>query len=202
MDEFEERIGAAYSARTVDELAQLTSDLSRPPQPVAATEPERRRHKRRQERSEKKQSNALGSWQARRDAQAKLLELARQYRGESWPDFVCKPGEAVFAKVTSTELIEDRRQPGRYEGRSSGVSIPLGLGVRYRTGGSRGRYVQGASVPIAIDVGRSTSRTNASSLEARSRPGSASSTRPSASATTPGVVWPSSRSRTVKSPWW
>jgi hypothetical protein len=33
------------------------------------------------------------------------------------------------------------------------VSIPLGLGVRYRTGGSRGRYVQGASVPTAIDVG-------------------------------------------------
>ena len=59
MDEFEERIAAAYSARTVDELAQLTNDLSSPPQPVAAAEPERRRRKRRQERSERKKAVRL-----------------------------------------------------------------------------------------------------------------------------------------------
>lgn len=39
-----------------------------------------------------------------------------------------------------------------YEGRSSGVSVPVGH-VRYRVGASQGHYVQGAPVTTAIDTG-------------------------------------------------
>jgi hypothetical protein len=66
-------------------------------------------------------------------------------------------GEAVFYKVTGAALIEQRRGQGHYQGRSSGVSIPVGSiagrSVRYRAGASRGHFVQGTPAPTAIDTG-------------------------------------------------
>ena len=68
-----------------------------------------------------------------------------------------KPGEMVFAGVAGASLVEERRGAGQWQGRSSGMSFPVGsLGgrsVRYRVGGTRGHYVQGAPTPTAIDTG-------------------------------------------------
>lgn len=55
------------------------------------------------------------------------------------------------------EKDEPRRNAGHYEGKSSGISIPVasigGRSVRYRVGASRGHYVQGAPVPTPVDTG-------------------------------------------------
>jgi hypothetical protein len=77
----------------------------------------------------------------------------RNYRGGGSNDFICQAGEAVFVQVTSVALIEQRCQPGHYQGRSRGVSFPLGFGVRYRTGRSAGSYAPGREAARAIDVG-------------------------------------------------
>lgn len=50
-------------------------------------------------------------------------------------------------------LIEPRRAPGQYVGRSSAVSFPVAKGVRYRVGASRGTYVPGAEVQTPVDRG-------------------------------------------------
>jgi len=153
MDEFEERVGAAFSATLLSDLAPLTADLPQPQKPATQAPKESPRERRRREKAEKNHGKSLASWQARRDAQAELLRLAREFRGETASDFICNPGEALFSTVTGTALVEHRRQSGQYQGRSGGFSIPLGLGVRYRTGRSRGRYVQGPEVATAIDTG-------------------------------------------------
>jgi hypothetical protein len=109
---------------------------------------------RRAKKAEKQYRSDLAAWQVGRDACASDLARAKTFNGESSSTaMVLKRGEALFATVSGVALIEDRRGPGQWKGRSSGVSIPLGGGVRYRTGGSRGQYVQGASIPTAIDTG-------------------------------------------------
>jgi hypothetical protein len=65
--------------------------------------------------------------------------------------------ERVFLQVAPVALIEDRVRGGHYEGRSQGVSIPIGSigghAVRYHVGANKGHYVQGAPTPTAIDQG-------------------------------------------------
>lgn len=100
---------------------------------------------------------ALAKWQAQRDGYAELLEIATTFNGVKSDQIMLGSGEAVFYKVASASLIEERSTRGHYEGRSSGVSIPVGsIGgrtVRYHVGASRGHFVQGAPVPTAIDTG-------------------------------------------------
>jgi hypothetical protein len=99
----------------------------------------------------------LAAWQEQRDAYANLVTLAQTYAGEPSSEIMLKPGEAVFATVTSVALVEDRRGAGEWQGRSQGFSIPVasihGRSIRYRVGSSRGHFVQGAPAPAAIDVG-------------------------------------------------
>jgi hypothetical protein len=101
--------------------------------------------------------DALARWKRQRDEQAAALTLAQTFAGEPSTQLVLRAGEAVFATVANASLIEPRKGPGQWQGRSSGVSIPVGsLGgrsVRYRVGASRGHYVQGAPHPTAIDTG-------------------------------------------------
>lgn len=109
------------------------------------------------EKAAKQQQSALASWQQLRDGYAHLLEVAQGFDGASTDEIMLKGGEALFYKVTSCALVEERRGPGHYQGGSTGVSIPIGsLGgrsVRYRVGANRGHFVQGAPVPTAIDTG-------------------------------------------------
>ena len=100
-----------------------------------------------------KAEKALERWQAQRDAYADYLHTAQTFRGIDSSDLMLGSAEHLFFKVTGAALIEDRRTRGHYQGRYSGVSLPVGLGVRYRVGSSRGHYVQGAAVPTAIDTG-------------------------------------------------
>lgn len=110
------------------------------------------------ERAQHQFEAALASWQAQRDALTEQLDLAEHFTGDTNSNqLVLQRGEALFAFVTGASLVEDRSSGGHWEGRSSGVSVPIGsLGgrsIRYRTGGTRGHYVQGTPVPTAIDVG-------------------------------------------------
>lgn len=100
----------------------------------------------------------LATWQAHRDALAEQLDLAEHYNGDTNSNqLVLQRGEALFASVAGASLVEDRSSGGHWQGRSSGVSFPIGSiggrSIRYRTGGTRGHYVQGVPVPTAIDVG-------------------------------------------------
>jgi hypothetical protein len=96
-------------------------------------------------------------WTQERDAYAKLLNTAMTFRGTTASELMLTAGEAVFYKVTGCSLIGDRKTAGHWEGRSSGVSIPVGSiggrSVRYRVGASKGHYVQGTSKPTAVDTG-------------------------------------------------
>jgi hypothetical protein len=69
---------------------------------------------------------------------------AYSFKGTGSAELILGPGEAVFYKIAGVSLVEDRKQRGHYESRSSGISVPLGP-VRYRVGQSRGQYVQGPS---------------------------------------------------------
>ena len=108
-------------------------------------------------KSAKEHEAALSAWQAERDSQADLLNTAKTSTGSGADSIMLKASEAVFAKVTNTSLIEDRKGPGHYAGHSQGVSIPIGSfagrSVRYRVGANKGHYVSGAPTPTAIDNG-------------------------------------------------
>jgi hypothetical protein len=101
---------------------------------------------------EKEHEEALAHWQAGRDGFAELLQLAETFNGLPTNEIVLGPGEALFFKVTGAALL-DARSTGHWEGASSGFSVPVGGGVRYRVGATRGHYVQGEPVLAAIDHG-------------------------------------------------
>jgi hypothetical protein len=99
----------------------------------------------------------LEKWTQEREGYANLLQTAMTFRGTTASDLMLTAGEAVFYKVTGCSLIGDRKTAGHWEGRSSGVSIPVGSiggrSVRYRVGAGNGHYVQGVSKPTAVDTG-------------------------------------------------
>jgi hypothetical protein len=111
----------------------------------------------RAKRAQRKYQGELADWQKQHDAYAELLQLAQEFNGLDTSEIMLSHGEALFYKVSNVALIEERVTGGHYEGRSSGVSIPIGsLGgrsVRYRVGANRGHYVQGTPTPTAIDTG-------------------------------------------------
>ena len=117
-----------------------------------------RGERREAERAEHQFQAELADWQAQHDALAEQLNLAEHFTGDTTSDqLVLQRGEALFALVTGASLVEDRSRGGQWQGRSSGVSFPIGSiggrSIRYRVGGTRGHYVQGTPVPTAIDVG-------------------------------------------------
>mgnify|MGYP001618610102 CR=1 FL=1 len=67
-----------------------------------------------------------------------------------------KKGEAVFMVGQGAALVEPRRLPGQWVGRSQGVSVRVMKGVTYRVGGNKGTYVQGEEIPTPIDTGSVT----------------------------------------------
>jgi hypothetical protein len=102
--------------------------------------------------------DALANWQKERDEHAQELETAREFHGKAESSTVIlEIGEAVFLEVANAGLVEPRKEPGEWQGRSQGVSIPIGsLGgraVRYRVGASRGHFVPGAEKPTIVDTG-------------------------------------------------
>lgn len=66
-----------------------------------------------------------------------------------------KPGEAAYAAIPGVSLMK-QQAVRQYRAGSSGVSIPLGGGVRYRTGATRGRMVVVGSEMVVEDSGTLT----------------------------------------------
>jgi hypothetical protein len=79
--------------------------------------------------------------------------------GDPTPDDACpillKADEHALFVLRNASLVEPRRAPGQWAGGSSGVSVrvPGTRAMRYRVGGTRGTYVQGAEAPTVIDGG-------------------------------------------------
>ena len=65
---------------------------------------------------------------------------------------VNKPGECVLWHGQGT-LHETGRSPGQYVGSSSGFSIPVVAGVRYRVGAMRGTFVPGSESQVYKETG-------------------------------------------------
>ena len=110
-----------------------------------------------EKRAARQYQQELKTWQEQRDGCAEALEIARTYTGEPTSEIMLKSGEKSFACMVGASLIEERRRPGSWEGRSRGISLPVGsLGghsIRYRVGSSQGHFVQGTPTPTAIDTG-------------------------------------------------
>jgi hypothetical protein len=104
-----------------------------------------------------KASQALAAWQQADAGIRELLDEARTDHGavDGGP-LVLKTDERAFQVVEGAALIEPRRLPGHWEGRSQGVSFRVAKGVRYRVGANKGHYVQGDEVPTPIDTGTVT----------------------------------------------
>jgi hypothetical protein len=115
--------------------------------------------KRRERHEQEAREKALSALSERRETIAGYLEVAHSFDGVADADgIVMKAGEKAFVTVEGAGLVEDRRGAAHWEGRSSGVSFPIGhIGrspVRYRVGRSKGHLVQAPPVPTAIDSGQ------------------------------------------------
>ena len=88
---------------------------------------------------------------------ALTFEGVRPEDGEPVP-IALKQGERMLLTISGALLIEPRRLPGEWQGRSQGVSVhvPGTRSMRYRVGQSRGTFVAGAEVPSPIDTGQFT----------------------------------------------
>jgi hypothetical protein len=87
-----------------------------------------------------------------------LIDQAQHFQGLSadQPSPVALArGEMLLFVVEGAYLIETRRGPGHWQGRTQGLSVPIpGLPrVRYRIGATHGTYVQGEERPTPIDIG-------------------------------------------------
>jgi hypothetical protein len=103
---------------------------------------------------------ALARWQTEHDELQGLAGLARSPQGftdglEDVP-IILKPGEAVFALISPSMLVESRRGPGHYAGGSQGFSFRVAKGIHYRIGANRGTFVQGEEQLAVIDTGTVT----------------------------------------------
>ena len=98
----------------------------------------------------------LGFAQARLDAVKNFYGVS----GTDKPDdinVVVKAGETIYCHVTDAVLIEPKKGPGQWHGRSQGVSMPIpGTRLRYRVGASKGSFQQGEETPTPIDTGTFT----------------------------------------------
>jgi Protein of unknown function (DUF2510) len=101
-----------------------------------------------------KEKRAQAAWQEAHDTLESLLAVVEGRDDPEDPPIELKRGERAALVLNGAGLFESRRGAGHWEGRSQGVSIPLGgTGMRYRVGRSRGHFVQGTEAPTIIDRG-------------------------------------------------
>lgn len=109
--------------------------------------------KRRERQAGQRYELALATWQGEVEELSGLLNRAVTRMGGPSQNMILKQGESVFARVTDVGIVEMRKGAGHWEGRSSGFSIPIGAGVRYRVGSSQGHYISGNPAPQSVDRG-------------------------------------------------
>ncbi len=108
-------------------------------------------------RAQKQYDEDRAAWESHVAEYRTLVDLASTFSGDTTSQLILEQGETVFFTVEDAELVEERRGPGSWHGRSQGVSIPIGSiggrSVRYRVGASKGHFVQGEEQPTVIDRG-------------------------------------------------
>ena len=97
--------------------------------------------------------NALDIWQSERSSLQGLLDVAQGQAVVESEGVILKAGEVALGVVTDVSLIETRSVGGHWEGRSSGFSVPIAGGLRYRVGRTRGNYVAATPHPQEVDQG-------------------------------------------------
>ncbi len=99
----------------------------------------------------------LNIWQEERQDLLDTIEMAKTGKGIRPDDLNLLPGETVFLVITSVSLIEIKKGPSTYVGKSSGISVPVakigGRTIRYRVGKTKGHVVSGTPYPEATDKG-------------------------------------------------
>ncbi len=110
-----------------------------------------------QKKAEKAYQKDLTQWQQQCDNIQACLQLAQTFNGEQTDELMLKPNELLYYQVSGTGLIEQRLGPGQWQGRSSGVSVPIGhighSSIRYHVGSTKGTYVQGIPHDAVVDTG-------------------------------------------------
>jgi hypothetical protein len=104
---------------------------------------------------------ALAAWQETDAHLQSLLEVARDFKGQTADDapqltLVLKRDEHAFFTLAGAGLVEPRRGPGHWVGGYSGFSFRVAKGVRFHVGGTRGQHIQGQEAPVVIDTGTAT----------------------------------------------
>ena len=105
------------------------------------------------ERANRHYAKDHARWEADLATLSRYSGLAHEFRGGDTDGIVLKAGERAFYTATGAALIEYRAGARQFVGRSSGVSVPIGFGMRYRVGQTRGRVVQAPPQETAIDTG-------------------------------------------------
>lgn len=82
---------------------------------------------RKKRKAAKQYEKQFANWQSQRNSYAELMQTA-EGSGETVPELVCKPGEAVFAKVTRPPslkigVVQGNFSAGRVESPSRSASI-------------------------------------------------------------------------------
>lgn len=96
------------------------------------------------------------AWDSHVSAVREMAQMAHSWTGvpvDPADGIIGKPGEMAYLTLQGAGLIEPRRLPGHYTGRSQGFSIPVYKGIRYRVGATKGTFQQGAEVPTPVDQG-------------------------------------------------
>ncbi len=111
--------------------------------------------KRAAKKAAKAHAYALADWHddcATLDKLIDVFTLASKGEDSIPNTLMQKPGENTLWSGPAV-FHETGRQPSRYVGGSSGVSVPVGGGVRFKVGAQRGTIVPGAEMQMDKDQG-------------------------------------------------
>lgn len=107
---------------------------------------------RRKRRKAQKYEEEMATWKTTCDEFSRLLSVAQSGEGYDTTDVILVPGETVFLRVTDARIAGSLREPGKWQGHSSGVSVPLPF-IRLGLGGARGKYTAGRVRQVVTDQG-------------------------------------------------
>jgi hypothetical protein len=111
--------------------------------------------KRAAKRAQSVYESALLDWERENKVLAQALEIFTAASAGNQPDdqsLVQKKGELVLWTGTAIYHIAGRT-PSRYSGSSTGFSIPIAAGIRFRVGSMQGRMIPGEEMQMDKDQG-------------------------------------------------
>ncbi len=111
--------------------------------------------KRAAKRAQSIYESALLDWERENKVLAQALEIFTAASAGNQPDdqsLVQKKGELVLWTGTAIYHVAGRT-PSRYSGSSTGFSIPIAAGIRFRVGSMQGRMIPGEEMQMDKDQG-------------------------------------------------